>query len=78
MNGGFFVGCGQPLRDLHGIFQRLALRKRAAVQHGSQVLAIEQFGDEIPRATVLPDVVNRQEVGMIQRGNRARLLFKAP
>ena len=43
----------------------------------AQRLAFEQLGDQIRRPIVGTDVVQREDVGMVQRRGRARFLFEA-
>jgi hypothetical protein len=70
------VRCRQSVRDLHSIFDRLALRQRPPVQHIAQTLALQQLGNQKRRAAVLPNVEQSQNIGMVQRGNGPRLLLK--
>src|ERR1035438_7305127 len=47
-------------------------------QLAAEAVAFEKFGDDKWRTGFLSDIVDRQNVGMIQRSHRARLLFKSP
>jgi hypothetical protein len=57
---------------------RLTLRKSSASEHLSQAFALEQLRNHKGLFGVLPDIMNGQDVGVTQRGDRARLLFETP
>jgi hypothetical protein len=67
----------EAVRDLDSILDGFALGHRTAVEHRAQSFALQQLGDQKRRAVMLPDVEHGQNVGMIQRRYRARLLLKA-
>src|ERR1700674_5143616 len=78
MDEGMIVsGCEAP-RDLNTVLDRLADRQRAAAQALAQSFSLEQFGNDVRRTVVRPNVVNRNNVGMVQTRRGARLLFEAP
>ena len=72
-----FVRRRQPVRDLHSILDRLTLGQGAAIERRAQAFALQQLGDQKRRALVLTDVMNGENVGMVERGHRPRLLLKA-
>jgi hypothetical protein len=47
------------------------------VERCPQGFAIQEFGYQERQSLVLTDVMNGQDVGMIERGHRPRLLLKA-
>ena len=51
-------------------------RKRAGAETRAQRLAVETLGDEVRGAAVIPDVVDGQHVGVIERAGGARLELK--
>src|ERR1700674_1771264 len=88
----FLVRRRQPMRDLHPILDRFALRQGAAVQGRAQALALQKLGDQERRVVMLPfflltlakltlvvstDVKYREDIGMIERGYSPRLLLEA-
>ena len=78
MDDSLLVRRGQALRDLHGVFDRLADGKGAARKPRAQRLALEQLGHDVRRAVVGAEVVDRGDVRMVQRPGCLRLLFEAP
>ena len=76
MHDALVVGRCQPLRNLHPVFNGLALRKRTAVQGGAKALAFQKFGNEKWRPVVPANVEHGKNVWMVQRGNGASLLHK--
>src|ERR1035441_7965828 len=78
MHHAFVMRCGKPLGELRRIFDRLPLRHRGVVHFFAQGLTVEKLADHIRRSLVLPDVVHAENVGMIQRRDRARFLLEAP
>ena len=68
----------QPARDLLRELGRLPRRQCSGIQPPAQRLALQKLRDEIRRAVMLAKIMNRQNVGMIQRRDRLRLLLKAP
>jgi hypothetical protein len=68
----------EALRGLRGDVEHLALAGRAAGEHLAQRLALEQFGNDEGRAVVRADVVDRDDVGVVERGDGARFLLEAP
>jgi hypothetical protein len=57
---------------LHGVAQGFVERQRTLFEDLCQRLAFHPFHDQVVRA----DVVERADVGMIQRGDGPRLAFK--
>ena len=82
MDDALLVRGGEAVRDLHRVSFDEALRTRrsrpaVAAQPLAQRLALEQLRDDVRRAVVRADVVDREDVRMIQRRGRARLLLEA-
>ena len=71
------VGGGQRVGDLPGPVQGLAHRDRAARQPLPEGLALEQLGDDVRRPLVDPDVVDRDDVGVVQPAREPGLLLQA-
>ena len=72
MNDALAVRLRQRSRNLRGIQERRLHGKRSALQPGRYRLALHQFHDQVVR----PNIVERADVGMIQRRNRARLALE--
>ena len=72
------MSASQALRHMQGVVYRFAHRQPATAQLLPQRFAFEQFTDEIRRAFVNSSVVNGEDVWMIERRERLRLLFEAP
>ena len=72
-----FVRRRQPLRDLHSIFNRLTLGQGAAIERCAQAFTLQELGYQLRRSLVLTDVVNGENIGVVERGHRPRLLLKA-
>jgi hypothetical protein len=68
----------QAVRNLHRIVNRLALRKGAPGENLAQALTLEQFRNHEGLILIPADIMYCQDVWMAQRGDRARLLLKAP
>ena len=73
MDDALLVRGGQAMRDLNGVLDRLASGQRAGIETLTQRGAFEQLRDDVGRALMLTDIVDRQNVRMIQRRRRARL-----
>ncbi|HEU0031205.1 MAG TPA: hypothetical protein VFQ53_11270 [Kofleriaceae bacterium] len=71
-----FVRRREPARDLGRDLQGLADRQRSVEQPVAQRLAAQQLGDEVRRAVVPTDVVQRQQVRMIERAGGPRFLLE--
>ena len=72
----FSCAAAETVGDLHSVLDGLALRHGAGIEHVAQALAFEEFGDEKRRAIVLADIEDGKNVGMVERGHRARLLLE--
>src|SRR5262249_1402485 len=68
---------GETLGDLDRIVDRLARRDGTAGQSRPQRLALEQLRDDVRRAVVRPEVVNRRDIRVIEDARGARLLLEA-
>ena len=88
MDDALVVRGGKPAGELHRVRESLADKKPRACRVRNrplvagrkpvaQRLALEQLRDDVRRAVVLADVVDIQNVRMVQRGRRARLLLEA-
>jgi hypothetical protein len=67
----------QPLANLDAVLQHQLRRQRAFHQAGGEGLALQEFHDQKIGAILVSDVVQRANVGMIQRGDGARLTLEA-
>ena len=67
----------QAIRDLRRVVGRFARGQAAGIEHLAKRLTVEQLRDDIGDAGVGADVVDDEDVGVIQRGGRARLLLEA-
>ena len=72
MNDALGVRLDQRRHDLRGIQQRRFHRERSAFQPCRQRFALHQFHHQVVR----PNVVERADVRVVQRGNRARLALE--
>ena len=68
---------GQAPGDLAGVVDGLPMRQRRGADARAQRIALEQLGDDVGRAVVGADVVHAEDVGVIERADRARLLLEA-
>ena len=66
----------EPARDLGRVVEHLAYRDPASGQPLAQRLAFEELRDDVRRAVVFAEVVDREDAGMVQRRRRARLLLE--
>ena len=64
----------EAICDLHGVFDSLSSGQRTCAEPIAERFAFQQFRDYERRAVLLADVVNRQDVRVIERGGRLRLL----
>ena len=77
MHDALAMGTVQRVGDLPCARQRLAKRQRASHQPVCQRLALEPFHHEVRDAVLVADVVQGADVGVIQRGDGARLALEA-
>ena len=77
MDDALLVGGGEALGDLRGQLDGLAGREGACPETVAQRLALEQFGDQVGRALVGPDVVDDEDVGVVERGSGTGFLLEA-
>ena len=66
----------QTVGDERREFDGLLPRQPPACQPPPECLALQQLGDEVPHAVVRADVVNREDVRVRERGNRAGLALE--
>jgi hypothetical protein len=76
MDDSLLVRRGQSVRDLQRGIDGAPRWQRTAFQPLAQRHAFEQLADDVRRPTLVADVVNRQQVGMIEHPGRARLLLE--
>ena len=67
----------ESLRDLPRILDRLADGGPAGREHVREGLALEQLLDDVGSAVVAPDVVDRGEVGMVEKPGGPGFLFES-
>ena len=67
----------QRIGDLDAAAQQLGGGQRPALEALGQGLALEVLHDEIDQVALAPDVVERADVGVVQRGDRAGLALEA-
>lgn len=67
----------QPARDFHAGIASLARPHRTATEAIPQGLSLEQFRDDVGTPIVLPDVVNRNNIGVVESGRGLRLQLEA-
>jgi len=68
---------GERISNLDRNRQRLLERRRALRQAIRQRLPVEVLQDEVVRALVATDIMQRADMRMVQCGNGARLTFEA-
>lgn len=68
---------GQTLRNLEGPVHRASQRHLGGQQPLAQRRPLEQLHDRIEGASRVAEVVNREDVGMGEGGDGARLLLEA-
>jgi len=51
--------------------------ERAASQNGAQTLTFEQLRNDVRRAVLLADVMNRENIRVVKSGDRTRFLLEA-
>ncbi len=68
---------GEPFSGLAGVIDRFARRERPRVHPAAERFALEEFGDDVRRASMPADIVDREDVGMIELAGRSRLLLEA-
>src|SRR5262249_32512748 len=78
MRDALTVCCRQSGGDLARILDRLSAGNASPVQPGPQSLALEQFVNNVRRAVVDSDIVNRQDVGVIESAGCESFLLEAP
>ncbi len=71
------MSLGQTVGCLRGQGQQAAQRKRADSEQLPKRLALHQLHRDVGHRVRRVDVVDRHDVGMIERGGRARLLLEA-
>src|SRR5262249_42316282 len=77
MDDAFGMRGGQSLGDLPRVIDSLSRSDCALFYQFAQLLAFEQFGDDIGRAFMRADVVNREDVRVVERRGGAGFLLEA-
>ncbi len=77
MHEAAFVRGGEPARDLRAVLDHLAHRQPAIAQPLAQRLSFEQFHHGEGASVVHAEIVNGEDVGMRQRGDRAGFTLEA-
>jgi hypothetical protein len=67
----------QRLRDLLSVPQQSFCRQRSFFQSLFQRLSFHVLQNEILHSILIPDVIQRTNVRVVQRGNRPRFAFKS-
>lgn len=76
MDDSFLVRCGQALRDLHRVIDRLARGQWPPIEHRAEGFTFQKFRYQKWGAIVLTGIENRENIRMVERRNRARFLLK--
>src|SRR5688572_17101595 len=71
------MSAAQSFRDFNREIERLRQRQRSARETRRERLPVNELHDEKVDARLVPDVVNRADVGMAERGDRPRFALKA-
>ena len=66
MDNPFFVGCGQAVGHLYAVLDSFANWERTAQQLVAQGAAFQQLGNQVGRAFMSSQLVDRQNIGVIQ------------
>jgi hypothetical protein len=72
------VGGGEALSHVHCRLDSFSHRQGTLAQPLAQRLAFEKLRDDVGRAGVTSHIVDRQNVGVTERGDRPRLALEAP
>jgi len=71
------VGKAQAAGDLDRVAECPGTRQRPALEQLAKRIPLEQLGDQVAGLTVMPELVNRQDVGVVERGDGAGLALEA-
>ena len=77
MDDPLFVCGGEAVGDLRGNVQRAAIRRWAAAQQRAKVRPLDVLHDDVRRAAVGANFMDRHDVGVIERGCGVRLAREA-
>jgi hypothetical protein len=77
MRDSALVCSSQTTQDAKARLDDLASRHRSRLDTLTQRSAVQQFGNDIRNPSIRADVVQRDDVRVIERGCRARLLLEA-
>jgi hypothetical protein len=70
------MGGGEAFGDIESVLDQFAARKSSGGQDFAKRLAFEKLRDKKPDAVLLTDIVNREDVGMIQRAQDFRFMLE--
>ena len=71
MHDAAIVRGGEAAADLHGVIEDRRQRERRRPNARAERLSFEQLDRDVRDPVVAPDIVNREDVGVRQRGNGA-------
>jgi hypothetical protein len=77
MDNAGLVGFLQPFADFLAALQQSLGRKRTLPQTRGQRFAFQKFHDQVIDSAMAADIVERADIGMVQRRNRAGLAIEA-
>ena len=78
MDDSLLVRRREPVRDLHRVARGSCVgQRRRRPTRSRSGLAFEQFRNQVAVRRRAPDVEHREDVGMVQRRDRARFLLEA-
>ena len=77
VNNAFKMRGFQTIRDLQSQVQDLLSAERSTIKNLPEVLAVEKLHGDECIARMLADVIERTNVGMVERRHRLRLSLKA-
>ena len=77
MDDALRVGCIQSVGNLDAEQKQRVQFHRTGADEMFERRAIEVFHHDVGLAILLPDVINRADIGMVQRGSSLRLALKA-
>ena len=77
MDDALLVRGGEGVGDLRPELHHLVERQRALLQAIRERFALEQLHHQEVRVALVPDVEQRADVGVVERGDRLRLALEA-
>ena len=76
MDDAAVVRRGEATADLHRVVERGRERQRRSPQAWSERVALEELDGDVRDALMVADIVNREDVGVRQRGDRTGLAIE--